>query len=259
MAHLGKERYLARLRDDGNRIRQIGEDRRTAPVTGCPGWSVADLMVHLGEVYEWVSAVLASGQMDRDSIVAIRRDLDARHELRKGLPASPGLGEWFGDELQRLLTRLESLEPDAPVWTWWELDQSAGFWQRRMAQETCVHLWDVQSAAGSEEPIPADMAVDGIDEALRIHLPAEYEEEEVDGRGEVYAFRQTDGNAAWSVSFGSGTIDVEEGALPARLTFSGSASDVLLFIWRRLGTDRVTLEGDAAELDRYNQLLRVDS
>ncbi|WP_200815726.1 hypothetical protein [Nocardiopsis sp. JB363] len=46
---------------------------------------------------------------------------------------------------------------------------------RRMAQETMVHAWDGLDAIGRSEPLPADMAADGVDEFLTyfLGLPAE--------------------------------------------------------------------------------------
>src|SRR5262249_9741619 len=42
----------------------------------------------------------------------------------------------------------------------------ARFWHRRAAQETAVHRFDAQFAAGDAKPIDADLALDGIDEHL---------------------------------------------------------------------------------------------
>ena len=43
-------------------------------------------------------------------------------------------------------------DPAAPSWTWWPDDQTAGFWLRRMAQETAVHRVDVELPLGATTP-----------------------------------------------------------------------------------------------------------
>src|SRR5262249_56595265 len=42
----------------------------------------------------------------------------------------------------------------------------APFWHRRAAQETAVHRFDAQFAAGDAKPIDAELALGGIDEHL---------------------------------------------------------------------------------------------
>ena len=145
------------------------------------------------------------------------------------------------------------------MWTWWDADQTAGFWQRRMAQETAVHLWDIQSAFGLQQPIDRDMARDGIDEALFIHLPAEYEDEPPHGKGESYHFHCNDGEGEWLVRFEPDAVVVTREHAKGDLAFSGTASDLLLFLWRRIGAEKIAVFGDLAQLDRYFELLRVDS
>ena len=52
--------------------------------------------------------------------------------------------------------------------TWYDPDQTAGFWIRRMAQETVIHRIDAELAADAVvAPIPDDLAIDGIDELLK--------------------------------------------------------------------------------------------
>src|SRR5258708_27078012 len=57
--------------------------------------------------------------------------------------------------------------PEDHTFTWYDPDQTAGFWIRDMAQETVIHRVDAELAAA--EPlaaIPGDLAADGIDELL---------------------------------------------------------------------------------------------
>ena len=53
--------------------------------------------------------------------------------------------EWFRERLAELTDELSSRGPQAAAYTWYEDDQTVGFWFRRMAQETAVHRADVES------------------------------------------------------------------------------------------------------------------
>src|SRR4029453_10276847 len=65
-----------------------------------------------------------------------------------------------------LLEALGSTDPATLLWTFHPPDQTAGFWRRRMAQETVVHRVDAESAHGRPRPVPAALAADGVDEGL---------------------------------------------------------------------------------------------
>src|SRR5436305_715070 len=84
-------------------------------------------------------------------------------------------------DLLRQRRALETVDPRAPAWNWSLAPKAAGFWHRRMAQETAVHRWDAESAYGNALPVERLLAVDGIDEALRVFLPAGRAEEPVEG------------------------------------------------------------------------------
>ncbi|MGC5412932.1 maleylpyruvate isomerase N-terminal domain-containing protein, partial [Streptomyces sp. DT225] len=62
---------------------------------------------------------------------------------------------------------LREAGPDAEAWSWaWE--HSAGFWARRMAIETVVHLADAALAAKVPYTMTPELAADTIDEWLEI-------------------------------------------------------------------------------------------
>ena len=53
--------------------------------------------------------------------------------------------------LDALVAALAATDPDEPVWNWSPTHAAAParFWFRRMAQETAVHRWDAEAAAGT--------------------------------------------------------------------------------------------------------------
>ena len=67
--------------------------------------------------------------------------------------------------------------PAAPGGTWYKPDPTVGFWFRRMAQETVIHRIDAELGAGASiAPAPDDLAVDGIDELLKVFIAYAFSE-----------------------------------------------------------------------------------
>lgn len=235
-----------------------------ALVPSCPGWNMATLLAHLGGAYAYVAKTIASGTGE-----------DIVQEIEQlGLP--PDIEQWFredrapermpptvltwysatGDELEEIFTRFG---PDAPAWTWWEPDQTAGFWLRRMANETAIHRWDAQSAVGRPDPIEGDLARDGIDEMFDVYVPRWCRPKStLIGAGETFGFRRTDGEAAWTVVFEGDGMAVYRDVRPPDVTLQGTASDLFLFLWQRILPDRLEVEGDIALLGRYFDFVPPD-
>jgi len=173
--------------------------------------------------------------------------------------APPGVVEWFTQCAADLEVTLREAEPAEPTWTWWPPDQTVGFWMRRMAQETAVHRWDVQQAFGREQPIDAELARDGIDEALGIYQPQWcHPKATLQGTGESYHFHRTDGEGEWLVRFENGDMKVSHEHAKADVAIRGSASDLVLFLWHRIPAARLEVLGDASLVDRYFELVPPD-
>ncbi len=249
-----------------------------APVPSCPGWTVATLVTHLTGIYAHRIKIVATRATE--NTVRSYEDLDLPPEYKglfdaefdpdageEHLTAPPGLLELFGQTAVTLEEVLRATDPAKPVWTWWPPDQTAGFWLRRMAQETAVHRWDAQLAcagAGSVEPIEPELARDGIDEVFDVMIPSRrggspfWNSKPRQGDGETYHFHRTDGPGEWLVRFeGDGTTVTHEHA-KGDVAARGTASDLLLFLWGRLPASRLDVFGDAALLDRYFEFVPAD-
>lgn len=211
----------------------------TRPVPACPGWDVADLLWHTGEVhYFWRQ--IASGSAGPDDYV-----LPAR-------PSADELVEWFRDGVEATASALEGLEPDRPAWSW-AAQQDVGFIQRRMAQKTAVHCWDALSAAGRDEPVERELAVDGIDEFLTFFLPETPGQVDIDVH-----LHTTDGDGEWLVGVADGAWRISRAHAKAPAAVRGSASDLLLLLWRRKGPESLQVFGDADGLGRFLTAATLD-
>ncbi|MFI1393392.1 maleylpyruvate isomerase family mycothiol-dependent enzyme [Streptomyces sp. NPDC020681] len=237
-------RFLDCLAADFARLRAVVPTDLRAPVPSCPGWTVADLTRHVADVY-----------------------LHKTLAMREGAEPDPWPPKEFADEeplalLDRahagLLDEFAARKPEDPAGSWYTPDQTVGFWIRRMAQETVIHRIDAELGTGQQvSPVPADLAIDGIDELLTVFVAysvagwGDYFTDILAGSpGRTYTVR-TDG-AAWRVRTGPGLFAVDGGADSgagddaADVTVSGPPTAVLRWMWNWEGAGEpagVTVEG----------------
>lgn len=230
--------FLAALARDGDAFADACEVAGlAAPVAACPGWSVADLLWHLAEVQHfWCT------------IVGDQRDTWEGYEQPKR-PADADLASFYRAGLAGVFAVLSAVDPLQPNWTW-SNDHSAGFVIRRMAQETAVHNWDAQQAAGRETSIDAVLASDGIDEFLT-HMLGDGTPDVPPVAGSVH-LHCTDVAGEWTLQPKSdGGFVVEREHAKGDAAIRGGASDILLALWRRRDLTTVDVIGDAAVAARF--------
>lgn len=243
MSALPRSRYLELLAADGAALRAAaaGADL-SAPVPSCPGWTVRDAVEHVAEVYEHKLACIAAAGTKPDPWPPTWPDRDPL--------------EWFDDALGRLVHVLRTTDPEAPSWTWFPDDQTAGFWVRRMALETAVHRADVELAGGPASPVDDELAVDGIDEVLELMLAGDWtgdEEPTLTGTAVVAT-----AGRSWTVAMASERVDVTDGAVAdAEATVTAEPSPLLLWIYGRQPDDVVRVTGDPAAATRLRARLAL--
>ena len=191
--------YLAALRSDAAALATAARLGLDAPVPSCPGWSVADLVRHTGRVHHAVAERVRTGALERGA------------PLQLEMPPGAHLAGWLEEGAEALARVLAAADPDAPAWNWSVGPQRAGFWPRRMAQETAVHRWDGQAAHGRPESIEAGLAVDGVDELLDVFLTSDLAERPVDDLGAPVRLDCLDRPAAWLVTVEAGELVVRRG------------------------------------------------
>jgi uncharacterized protein (TIGR03083 family) len=221
---LTREAYLAALeRDAALAADCLREGPWGAPVAGCPGWDLRQLVVHLGRTHRWATAALRSTE-------------------QPSYPPRPDderLAEWFADGAVELRRALAEADPARECWSFALDAGTVGFWLRRQALETTVHRWDAQQAVGGAGAIDAALAADGVEEVASVF----YVRQVALGRREAL------GRAITLRAIEAGDpVTVGEGKPVA--TVSGPAELLLLALWqRRSGTDLVhqgdlTVDGD---------------
>jgi uncharacterized protein (TIGR03083 family) len=237
--------YLQALRDDGVALAEAAGKGLDPPVPACTGWTVADLVLHTGMVH-------------RHKLEILRGRLAGPPDpWPPPAPARADLLGWYSEGLEELLTVLEATDPETSVWTFHPSDQTAGFWYRRMAQETAVHRVDAQSAHGDPAPVPAALAADGVAELLEVFLAPRAEGSPVGGRGESLHLHATDTEGEWLLRLLPAGVELGQGHARGDAVAAGTASDLLLFLWGRTGADLLERSGDPAVLARVRELAAV--
>jgi len=151
--------WVALLRAHTERFGDLVRDAELdAPVRSCPGWSLRDLVVHLGGVHRWAAHAVVAGSPDL-------RPEPPDDDSRAGLTA------WYRRHASLLVDVLTSTAPDAPAWTLDDRDPTATFWRRRQVHETAMHVWDAEDALDQVRPMDPSLAWDGVLEVRDVMYP----------------------------------------------------------------------------------------
>ena len=224
----------------------LGELLRDAdwsvPVPTCPGWTLLQLLRHVGRGDRWAAQIIA----DRADA-----SLDPRL-VRDGRPPAdvPGAVRWFSESPRTLLAAVEAVGPDTEVSTFLG-PKAASWWLRRRLHEAIVHRADAALALGARYQLSAELAADGITEWL-----ARLADEQALGSppslpaGTSLALRAADPHlkdTTWTVrGTPQGVRWTGQPAASADLVLSGPAADLLLALVRRRSVEDtgISLQGD---------------
>lgn len=218
------------------------------PVPTCPGWTLFDLVQHVGQGRtRWATIVAVGPSDERPAGTAPADGADAPRD-RDALQA------WLADSVAELDAALLDAGPDRGCWAWWDDSQSpltAGAVARHQLQEVAVHTYDAQVALGAPQPLPREAAVDGVEEFLSTcnatthawpHAPATLDYVSTEGR----AWRLwLDGDGARYARLPDGGAEKDA----ATMTGRGSASEIVLTMYGRIPLETLEISGDRAVLD----------
>lgn len=231
---------LTLIRSDAATLVAAARGHLTDSVPSCPGWTVADLVDHVGHVY-------------RHKVECIRQQ--RAPEPWPPPPHDEDPIDWLEAATAEVLAEFAERGPDAPSYTWHDPDQTVGFWFRRMAQETAVHRVDAELAVGQSTPVDRELALDGVDELLDVFFAGDWSDipqPDLTGRTGLRA-----ADRSWLVVLEPEEVRIEPltGSVDAEV--SSDPSDLLLWLWGRLPTDSVRIEGDVTAVDRLRKRLTI--
>jgi uncharacterized protein (TIGR03083 family) len=243
---ISEERLCAGIRESTARLAGIvSGEVETRPIPTCPAWTLRQLATHVGRGQRWAAEIVARRSAE---FIPFGDVPDGR------LPDDPAARpDWLNYGAARLIDAVRAGGTEQ-VWTFTGM-RPAGFWARRMAHETAVHLADAELAAGREIRIAADLAADGIDEWLWLiaedpgdrPLPLRDEGQTL----HVHATDEgLDGAGEWLVRRTAAGLAVEPGHARADVAVRGPAALLLLVLVRRLPPTEpgVQVLGDGALL-----------
>ena len=222
-------------------------------VPTCPEWTLFDLVQHMGEGRRAWAATIAAGPAA------------AAKSAPEGAPAPRervALLAWLAASTQELLDALREAGPDRGCWTWWGTSQSpqtCGAVARHQLQEVAVHTYDAQVTLGAPQPLPDEVALDGVEEFLSTccattaawpHEPAVVDYQATEGRS-WRLWLSADGARTAPVPTPramSATAAVEDPD-PADASARGTAGELVMAMYGRIPVDPLDLFGDRRLFD----------
>lgn len=205
--------WLPLLRMHTERFGDLARDAALdAPVPSCPGWSLRDLVVHLGFVHRWAAHAVVTGS----PTLRPEPPDDAR---------GSGLTAWYRRHASRLVEVLTSTGTDAPAWTLDDRDPTARFWMRRQVHETAMHVWDAENALGRLRPMDPSLAWDGVLEVRDVIYPRQVRLGRVQALSHTVHMVGTD--VSGDAAFGQGEP----------IVVRGEAEVLLRLLWHRADPD----------------------
>ena len=235
-------------------LADVARGHLDAPVEHCPGWTISDLVWHVAEVH-WFWGTIA----------AERLDAPPDGSRRPSRPADAELVEAFEAGAQRLVDVLRSADQDAGCWTWAPAQQDIGFITRHQVQEAAVHHWDAANAADQRLDIEPAVAADSVDEFLTFSVSSDADPATASDDkplplplNATFRLDARDAGRAWTVSDGStpSTVRVEPAATGDVATLAATASDLLLWLYRRVDLDLGEVRPEVVE--RFRGLCFTD-
>jgi len=237
--------YLTALERDGRAfLASCSAAPADAVIDACPEWHTADLLWHLTEVHAFWRSVVEQRATHWDQVIEPVRPDDGAV-----------LTEMFRRGLGALLTTLATVDPTTEIWTW-SAQQDAAFVIRRMAQETAMHRWDADRAAGQAVAIEATLASDGIDEFLTHFVHNRDEDARLDGSVHLHC---TDVPGEWTTRTNEdGHLVTVAEHVKGDCALRGPADVLLRALWRRATIADLDVVGDAAVAAQFLAYARLE-
>jgi uncharacterized protein (TIGR03083 family) len=226
-----------------------------ARVPTCPEWTLFDLARHLGEGRRSWAATVGAGPAATAKSTA------------DGAPPAPrereALLAWLAESTAQLVGALRESGPDRSCWTRWgdsQSPQTCGAVARHQLQEIAVHTYDAQLTAGTPQPLPAEVALDGVEEfqftccattAPWPHEPAVVDYHAAEGRS-WRLWLSGDGARVARLGAPGTAPATAAGEEPHAVDASarGTASELVLVFYGRTPLDSLELGGDRRIFDR---------
>jgi uncharacterized protein (TIGR03083 family) len=248
---LSLARYAERIEEDSALLASLpGEASWDRAVPTCPGWSLEQLVRHLGAVHRWALTYVSEA---REGMFP----QPTEEQMLASGPDRDQLATWLRLGAVELAAALRHSPPDLRCWSFLPAPSPLIFWARRQAHETAIHRVDGELALGTARPLPADFAADGVSELLlgfahrgrrRLRRDAEL----------AAVLEAEDTGDRWRFAATPGGLETELGpSLPAPTTVRAPASQLYLLVWNRIPLEAVACDGSHDPVIWLLESLRV--
>jgi uncharacterized protein (TIGR03083 family) len=237
--------YVGALLDQNRLLGELIRDADlVTPVPSCPGWTLGQLLRHVGRGDRWAAQMIS----DRATTV-----LDPQ-QVRDGKPPSDvdGAVEWLHGSARSVIDAVDEAGPDTPIWTFIGPRPSA-WWIRRRLHEATVHRADAALALGVDYRLDDSLAADGISEWLDLVAARSPASDPMPlAEGLVLHLYATDEGLGvtgeWTVRGSGNAVSWEHGHRKGTVTLRGPSTDLLLTITGRRTADEsgVQILGDGS-------------
>ncbi|MFD4673027.1 maleylpyruvate isomerase family mycothiol-dependent enzyme [Lentzea sp. NPDC058450] len=230
----------------------------SVPVPTCPGWTLNQLLRHLGFAHRWIEQVVRERHPTADKSLSRAHSVDGF----AGESAAE-LGPWLMEGVELFeKAMLGGIPDDVAVFVPGE--PSHRFWSRRMAHETWVHRYDAFHALGLPFEIDRDVAWDAMYEWMLILLPIIHARRpalgSLLGQGHRLRFFATDYTSAssrWTVDL-SGDVPMGRRDVEMRCSVYVRApiADLVLMLYGRRRPAKSEVTGDKQLLREFIEAAR---
>lgn len=223
---LTREQYHLEIERNSTLFVEIIESADlSVEVPDCPGWTLLDLVRHVGVAHRWAQGAIVSG---------------VPLDVPDGPVDPAALALWFEEGAVQLVGLLRATDADAPAWTFGTHPRRASFWSRRIAHETAMHRVDAQHALKAPTSIDAMLAADGVDEVVSLFFPRQVRKGHIPPLvpGIQLVLHEVPGVVYVLAGDGS-DIDPVCDAL-----ITGPAEQILLALWDRATVDDLHIDGN---------------
>ncbi|HEY0497961.1 MAG TPA: maleylpyruvate isomerase family mycothiol-dependent enzyme [Kutzneria sp.] len=240
--------YCEAISREAARIAEVARAHDlAAPVPCCPGWTLVDVVDHVGRLQQWFAAMIERRSSQRLPF----------GEVDFGRPTEPAdLPGWLLDRNAGVAEVLRAADPDAAMWSWGP-GGDVRFWARRMLMEFLVHRYDAESAAGELTPIDPALAADGVGEFLAnlgaavVFTPGLAN---LRGSGQTIGFGVWGTEVDWALRLDPDSFGLVPAVSDPDATISAETAEaLLLLVYGRIGPDdaRIKTVGEADLLEKW--------
>lgn len=253
------KQYIGLVESEGNQFANaaaLGD--WDVEIAACAGWSMRDLVRHLGMIHLWAAANVAFPEpdwLDVDELPDLVRYWPELTGESGQYPDDDGLVDWYRSTLANLVDVLKSAPADVEAFTFLPAPSPLSMWARRQANEIAVHRFDAEEARGITSNFDPLFAADMIDEVL-VGFAGRPRPIDIESP-KVLHLHADDTDDHWYVTITADGFETSSEGDHADLTITGTASDLNIVLWNRAAGPSITMVGNTDVFDYWANGSRV--